>query len=123
MLGVNCQQSMWRGMADGFDGRTCRYLHIDHDALTRVVSDGASDEQVLAWCFDNGRTLSEEDILIFNSFMSKRGWRDDETHSYIPKLKGDYGFADNEQIVTDFDVIEADEGRPTDVWRRAGDLE
>jgi hypothetical protein len=62
MLGVNCQQSMWRGMADGFDGRTCRYLHIDHDALTRVVSDGASDEQVLAWCFDNGRTLSEEDI-------------------------------------------------------------
>ena len=110
-------------MADGFDGRTCRYLHVDHDALSAVVLDGASDEQALAWCLENGRTLSEEDILIFNSFMSKRGLRDDETQSYIPKLKGDYGFAENDRIVTDFDVIEADEGRPTDVWRRAWDLE
>ena len=62
-------------LGDGFDGRTVRYLRVDYDALKALVLEGASDEAALQWCFDHGRTLSDEDILIFNSFMSKRGYR------------------------------------------------
>jgi hypothetical protein len=106
---------------DGFDGRTARYLHVDYDALYAQVLAGASDDAALAWCYTEGRRLTDEEILIYNSFMSKRGWRDDETDSYIPGRKHEYVFSDDERIVTDFDVIEADEGRPVDVWRRAWD--
>ncbi len=106
-------------IGDGFDGRTVRYLHVDYGALCDQVVAGASDEAALAWCYAEGRQLTDEEILIFNSFMSKRGWRDDETDGYIPAKKQAYGFADDAGIVTDFDVIEADEGRPVDVWRHA----
>lgn len=107
---------------DGFDGRTARYLHVDYGAISDRVLAGGSDEEILAWCFEQGRRLTDEEILIFNSFMSKRGWRDDETDDYIPAMKRDYGFADDDGILTDFDVIEADEGRPVGAWRRAWDL-
>ncbi len=110
-------------MADGFDGRTCRYLHVDHSDLSEQILAGKTDEEALEWCFERGRRLTDEEILIYNSFMSKRGWRDDETDSYIPYLKREYGFSDNDQIVTDFDAIEADEQRPTDVWRQAWGLD
>ncbi|MBT3345456.1 MAG: DUF5069 domain-containing protein [Gemmatimonadetes bacterium] len=109
-------------MADGFDGRACRFLQIEHGALSEQVLKGLSDEEALAWCNEAGRRLTDEEILIFNSFMSKRGWRDDETDDYIPSMKREFGLADRDDIVTDFDVIEADEGRPTDVWRRAWGL-
>lgn len=109
-------------LGDGFDGRTCRYLGIDHAALSECVLTGATDEEALAWCFETGRRLTEEEILIYNSFMSKRGWRDDETDEYIPGLKAEYGFSDREDIVTDFDVIDADEGRPAGAWRQAWGL-
>ena len=107
---------------DGFDGRTVRYLHVSYDALCDRVLAGGSDEEMLAWCFAQGRTLTDEEILIYNSFMSKRGWRDDESDDFIPSLKREYGFPDDDRVVTDFDVIEVDEGRPADAWRRAWDL-
>lgn len=98
-------------LGNGFDGRTCRYLRVQYDDVKKQVLAGASDETVLEWCQNNGRRLTDEEILIYNSFMSKRGWRDDETRSYIPELIREYGVADNGQLVTDFDVIEMDEGR------------
>lgn len=107
---------------DGFDGRTVRYLHVDYDDLCAQVLAGASDDEALEWCQTNGRRLTDEEILIYNSFMSKRGWRDDETDEYIPAMKREYGFADDESIVTDFDVIDADEGRPSGRWRQAWGL-
>ncbi|MGC3989104.1 MAG: DUF5069 domain-containing protein [Chthoniobacteraceae bacterium] len=95
----------------GFDGRTCRYLRVTYeDVKTRVLS-GWSNEEVLQWCFDNGRPLTQEEILIYNSFMSKRGWRDDETAEFIPEMIKHYGVPDDGTILTDFDLIEMDEGR------------
>lgn len=107
---------------DGFDGRTVRYLHVGYEALCQRVLQGGTDEEILAWCHAEGRSLTDEEVLIFNSFMSKRGWRDDETDDYIPAMKREYGFPDDDAIVTDFDVIEADEGRPVHRWRQGWDL-
>jgi hypothetical protein len=52
--------------------------------------------------------------------MSKRGWRDDETDEFIPQSIKDYGLPDDGRVVTDFDLIEVDEGRwYPDMWRDA----
>lgn len=107
-------------LGEGFDGRTCRYLGVHYaDVKVRVLS-GHSHEAVLQWCFENGRRLTEEEILIYNSFMSKRGWRDDETDEFIPAMIKEYGIEDDGNVFTDFDLIEIDEGRwYSDMWRDA----
>ena len=107
-------------LGQGFDGRTCRYLEVDYEAVKKRVLGGASDEEVLAWCMDHGRRLNDEQILIFNSFMSKRGWRDDETDTYIPAMIKEIGLPDDGTVQTDFDMIEMDEGRwSPNQWRAA----
>jgi hypothetical protein len=107
-------------LGKGFDGRTCRYLKVRFEDVTAQVLAGKSDAEVLEWCFVNGRRLNAEEILIFNSFMSKRGWRDDETDAYIPATIKENGLKDDGTLLTDFDIIEMDEGRwHPDMWRDA----
>lgn len=107
-------------LGNGFDGRTCRYLDVNYEDVRSLVLSGRGDEEVLEWCFVNGRRLTHEEILIYNSFMSKRGWRDDESDEFIPALVKSYGIADASNVLTDFDAIEIDEGRwYPDMWRDA----
>jgi hypothetical protein len=107
-------------LGQGFDGRTCRYLGLNYDDVKREVLSGKSDPEVLEWCFVHGRRPTAEEVLIYNSFMSKRGWRDDETDVFIPETIKAYGLADNGQLLTDFDLIEMDEGRwSPEMWRAA----
>jgi len=97
---------------EGFDGRTCRFLGVGYSELEAQVLQGNSDEETLDWCYEQrGGPLSDEQILIYNSFMSKRGWRDDEAAGFIPEAIKRYGLDDDGTIVTDFDLIEKDEGR------------
>lgn len=107
-------------LGQGFDGRTCRYLGVRYEDLTGKVLAGLSNEEALEWCFAQGRRLTDEEILIFNSFMSKRGWRDDETDEFIPSQIRAYGLPEDCGAVTDFDLIEMDEGRwHPNQWREA----
>jgi len=97
----------------GFDGRCCRFLGVSYAALRERVLAGASDEEVLAWCFANGRQPGEEEVFIWNSFMMKRGWCDFDPGG-TPELEHDKaasGFAHRNDIVTFFDFYEVDEGR------------
>ncbi|HTD85633.1 MAG TPA: DUF5069 domain-containing protein, partial [Candidatus Binatia bacterium] len=107
-------------LGKGFDGRTCRYLAVRYDDVKAQVLSGKSDQEVLEWCQIKGRRLTDEEILIYNSFMSKRGWRDDETDGYIPACIKAYGLKNDGSLHTDFDLIEMDEGRwYADMWRDA----
>jgi hypothetical protein len=107
-------------LGQGFDGRTCRYLRVSYECVREQVIAGQGDEAVLDWCLANGRQLDDEQVLIYNSFMSKRGWRDDETDGFIPEMIRHYGLQDHGNILTDFDLIEVDEGRwYPDQWRDA----
>jgi hypothetical protein len=65
--------------AQGFDGWVCRFLRVEYPALVNRVLDGGSDEEILAWCFAQGRQPNDEEIFIFNAFLEKRGWHDDCT--------------------------------------------
>ena len=107
-------------LGEGFDGRTCRYLGVKYEEVRSQVLAGKTDEEVFEWCQENGRRLNEEQILFFNCFMSKRGWRDEETDGFIPEKIREYGLPDDGRVVTDFDLIEVDEGRwHPNQWREA----
>ena len=81
-------------LGDGFDGRICRFLSVSYEDVKQQVLSDRDDSEVLDWCFDNGRRPTDEEVLIFNSFISKRGWRDDETDAFLPGIIRSYGVAD-----------------------------
>src|SRR6266545_7456633 len=55
-------------------------------ALEAETLKGGSDEELLAWAFANGRQPSEEEIEVWNAFMTKRGWRDGGTQRLNERL-------------------------------------
>lgn len=93
-----------------FDDRVCRLLDVDYDALTARVLAGGTDEEILEWCFANGRKPDAEQIEIFNGFMMKRGWRDVATPILIEQ-RAAAGLAHRDDIVTIFDMMDTEEGR------------
>jgi gluconokinase len=95
----------------GFDGRCCRFLKIEYQELVQQVKQNDVDDiTLLHWCFNNGHHPNDEEILIWNDFMSKRGWRDD-SHTALLKYKEDNNLSHVPQIETLFDFYEYDEGR------------
>lgn len=92
----------------GFDARLCRFLHIEYPALVKRTLAGGADAEILDWCFAHGRKPSEEEIFIFNTFLSKRGWRD-EVSAELEADKAKRGFAHRTDIQTFFDFHKADE--------------
>ena len=97
-------------LGGGFDERCVHFLHVDYSALVARVQAGGSDEEILAWCFENGRKPSEEEIEVWNGFMSKRGFRDEAAKRLQMRLE-EAGFTGRNDIATFFDFIDADEGR------------
>ena len=97
-----------RYLGAGFDGRVCRFLRVEYRALAERVTTGASDDEVLAWCFAHGRKPDEEEIFIFNAFLAKRGWRDDSSEN-LQQMKRERGFAERDDIQTFFDFHRSDE--------------
>jgi hypothetical protein len=107
------------GLGQGFDGRTCRYLGVRYEDVREQVLSGKTDVEVFDWCLANGRQLTEEEILIYNSFLSKRGWHDDET-DVLAEMITTFGVRDGGRVLTYFDLIEMDEDRwYPDIWRDA----
>jgi gluconokinase len=95
-------------LGTGFDGRVCRFLHIEYPSLVERVLAGGSDEEILAWCFAHGQQRSDEEIVIFNAFLTKRGWHDDSS-AELETMKRDRGFTERPDIQTFFDFHKADE--------------
>lgn len=92
-----------------FDDRVCKFLGVDFDALSERTLQGGSDEEILEWCFENGRKPDAEQIEIWNGFMSKRGWNDPASVGFA-KSKTSGGFENRGDIRTYFDLMDAEEG-------------
>ena len=93
-----------------FDARCTRFLGVNYDDLVARTLQGGTDEEILEWCFSRGRRPSEEEILIWNAFLSKRGWRD-EASSDLQAAKERAGWGDRSDIQTWIDLHDAEEGR------------
>ena len=92
-----------------FDSRCCQFLHIDYAALEVETRKGGSDESLLEWCFAHGRQPSEDEIEVWNGFMTKIGWRDDRTQRLHARL-AEIGLLPG-TVLTMFEFIDLDEGR------------
>ena len=97
----------------GFDGRCCRFLGVEYSALRQRVLAGGNDDDLLAWCSATGTHPNDEQILVWNKFMLKRGWRDEDDGSSqeLESYKASSGFAQRSDLLTFFDFYEVDEGR------------
>jgi len=97
----------------GFDARCCRLLGIEYASLRLRVLEGGSDDQVLGWCHAQGSAPTEEQLLVWNKFMEKRGWRDEDDGSTqeLEKYKVASGLAHRTDLLTFFDYYDVDEGR------------
>jgi hypothetical protein len=103
-----------KGSPAGFDGTCCGFLKVDYEALEAETVKGSGDDQMLQWAFGNGRQPSDEEVEIWNDYLSKRCWRD----RYTPRL----GIRLQEaglpigSVLTMFDFIDLDEGRTLGSW-------
>jgi Domain of unknown function (DUF5069) len=92
------------------DAALCNFLRIHHRDLIKRVEQGGTDEEILDWCFENGRKLNEGDIFVWNGFISKLGWRDRVTPR-LEERKQAMGIADRKDIACIPDLIDFDEQR------------
>ena len=92
-----------------FDARCCRFLQIDYAALEAETLKGKTDEQLLEWAFQNGHRPNDDEIEVWNAFMTKRGWRDSGTQRLNERL-AEIGLAAG-TVQTMFEFIDLDEGR------------
>jgi Domain of unknown function (DUF5069) len=100
-----------RGMVKGsFDWRCCQFLKIDYKALEiEALKGGAGDEELLEWAFQHGRRPNDQEIEVWNGFMTKRGWRDAGTQRLNERL-AEIGLPPG-TVPTMFEFIDLDEGR------------
>ncbi|MGZ8899089.1 MAG: DUF5069 domain-containing protein [Limisphaerales bacterium] len=103
------QPARGAGMQGSFDARCCRFLGVDYSALEAETLKGGSDEDLLNWAFQKGRKPSDEEIEIWNAFMTKRGWRDAGTQRLHERL-AEIGLPSG-TVETMFEFIDLDEGR------------
>jgi len=92
------------------DGVCCNFLRVHYRDLVERVKQGGSDEEILECCFEKGRRLNEGDIMVWNGFASKLGWRDFAT-PMLEEAKQKSGVPDRTEIQTIPDLIDFDEGR------------
>ena len=97
-------------LGKGADGWCCNFLRVDYANLRDRVLAGGSDEEILEWCFTQGRRLNEGDIWVWNQGASRLGWRD-AIAPRLEKLKAESGLAQRGDIVTMMDYFDVDEGR------------
>lgn len=90
-----------------FSWRKGRYEEIEVKAKS-----GLSDGEILAWYRQNGRASDEYLTNVWNAYMRKRGWRDDDGGTdRLNAYKQAAGMAQRDDLKTFFDFIDADEGR------------
>jgi len=106
----NLREDYCNNLGSGFDGRCVDFLQIAYEDLVKQVLPGGTDEEILKWCFANGRELTENDTHIWNNFLKKAGWNDGVTEMLIRRKK-ESGLENRDEIQTMIEYFEYDEGR------------
>jgi gluconokinase len=97
-------------MKGSFDWRCCKFLKIDYVTLEAETLQGKkSDVELLEWAFQRGRQPDDQEIEVWNAFMTKRGWRDAGTQRLNERL-AEIGMPPG-TVQTMFEFIDLDEGR------------
>lgn len=92
------------------DGACTNFLRVNYGVLRERVVKGGTDEEILDWCYTNGRRLNEGDLLVWNGFVSKLGWNDFATPT-LEEEKQKCGVSDRADLATISDFIDFEEKR------------
>ena len=92
------------------DSALCNFLRIHHRDLIKRVEQGGTDEEILEWCYENGRKPNQGDVFVWNGFISKLGWRDSVTPR-LEQRKQKAGISNRDDIQCIPDLIDWDEER------------
>ena len=98
------------GIPRSADGVCLNFLRINYDDLKKRVMEGGTDEEILEWCYQNGRRLNDGDLTVWNEFMRKFGWKDFAS-SMLEQQKQAAGISDRADIETISQFIDWEEGR------------
>ncbi len=98
------------GLPRSADGALCNFLRVHYRDLRERVLQGGSDEEILQWCFENGRKPNEGDLFLWNAFASKIGFRDFASET-LAEQKKKAGVSDRADIMTMPDMMDFEEGR------------
>ena len=97
-------------LGTGGDGWCTTYLRVNYDQLKERTLRGGSDEEILEWCYQNGRRLNDVDVFVWNGFITKVGWNDVATPR-LEKYKAESGLSHRTDLQTIPEYMEVDEGR------------
>ena len=104
------QAARGTSMKWSFDWRCCLFLKIDYAALeAETLKGNKTDTELLEWAFQHGRRPDDQEIEVWNAFMTKRGWRDAGTQRLNERL-AEIGLPSG-TVQTMFEFIDLDEGR------------
>lgn len=93
----------------GFDRRVATFMRVEYEKIRDRALSGGLVEEVFHWCMEeSGFKPLNFEIEFFNSFMTKRGWRDDSTDA-LEEMKKSLKLSHRDDILTYFDMIVADE--------------
>lgn len=92
------------------DGACTNFLRVNYPELCERVAEGGTDEEILEWCYKNGRQLNEDDLVVWNGFLSKLGWNDFASPN-LDRGKKECGATERADIQTVGDLIDFDEKR------------
>lgn len=106
----NLREDFCENLGTGLDGRCAGFLLVDYATLVERVLQGGTDEEILTWCFSSGRSLTENDLFIWNHYLKKVGWNDGVSEILV-RRKMESGLQDCDEIQTIAEYFEYDEGR------------
>src|SRR5438034_11717756 len=58
------------------DGACCNFLRVNYADLRERVLHGGTDEEMLEWCLEIGRSLNEGDLIVWTGFAWQLRCRD-----------------------------------------------
>ena len=91
-----------------FDTRCCSFTRVPFSEISRRALEPGTDEEVLEWVEAKGGRRPDEECLVWNSFLMKRGWHDPSANVEFLKEQVEKAGLGDRKIETYFDF---DEGR------------
>jgi len=98
-------------LGKGMDGLLCEFLGVQYTDVKMRVEEGKTDADILAWCHENDTQRGEYEFMLFNKFLQKLGWRDEDQGKRLNDYKKNLDLTHRDDIETFFDLIEVDEKR------------
>jgi hypothetical protein len=89
------------------DQRLTAFLAVSADDILKLLKDGKTDTEVLAWVLENTKRTDFE-IYQWSEYQNQRSPADNESREYLSEMVKKVA-PDREDVITWFDVLDLDD--------------